>query len=182
SLDAALASRVSALASGKSSGDWWGSVSPDGSSLRTCQQSLDVGAPPSPPTLPRSGMIVSGSAYRLAPLVRLISVTAGGALPTLWPTPTAVDGKRGTGTYRSHDTGIPLPQAVAMAEQFATPMARDWRSGKVSPATMEKNARPLSEQVGGTLNPTWVEWLMGYPAGWTVCDALETPSSRKSRK
>ncbi|BCV02062.1 MAG: hypothetical protein CM15mV49_260 [uncultured marine virus] len=20
---------------------------------------------------------------------------------------------------------------------------------------------------GGTLNPTWVEWLMGYPKGWT---------------
>ena len=20
---------------------------------------------------------------------------------------------------------------------------------------------------GGTLNPTWVEWLMGYPSGWT---------------
>jgi DNA (cytosine-5)-methyltransferase 1 len=20
---------------------------------------------------------------------------------------------------------------------------------------------------GGKLNPTWVEWLMGYPTGWT---------------
>jgi DNA (cytosine-5)-methyltransferase 1 len=24
--------------------------------------------------------------------------------------------------------------------------------------------KPLN---GGTLNPTWVEWLMGYPKGWT---------------
>jgi hypothetical protein len=24
--------------------------------------------------------------------------------------------------------------------------------------------------VGGQLNPTWVEWLMGYPSGWTVLE------------
>ena len=23
----------------------------------------------------------------------------------------------------------------------------------------------------GTLNPTWIEWLMGFPLGWTDCDA-----------
>jgi len=28
-----------------------------------------------------------------------------------------------------------------------------------------------SEQVGGQLNPTWVEWLMGFPIGWTDLDA-----------
>ena len=37
-------------------------------------------------------------------------------------------------------------------------------------------------RLGGTLNPTWVEWLMGYPAGWTDCADSEMPSSRKSRK
>jgi hypothetical protein len=25
----------------------------------------------------------------------------------------------------------------------------------------------LGEVVGGQLNPTWVEWLMGWPLGWT---------------
>jgi hypothetical protein len=25
----------------------------------------------------------------------------------------------------------------------------------------------LADQVGGKLNPTWVEWLMGWPIGWT---------------
>jgi hypothetical protein len=25
----------------------------------------------------------------------------------------------------------------------------------------------LHDQVGGSLNPTWVEWLMGFPAEWT---------------
>jgi hypothetical protein len=36
--------------------------------------------------------------------------------------------------------------------------------------------------VSGALNPTWVEWLMGFPLGWTALNASETPSSRKSRK
>jgi hypothetical protein len=34
----------------------------------------------------------------------------------------------------------------------------------------------------GGLNPTWVEWLMGFPLEWTVLEPSETPSSRKSRK
>lgn len=26
----------------------------------------------------------------------------------------------------------------------------------------------------GLLNPAWVEWLMGYPTGWTELNASET--------
>ena len=57
---------------------------------------------------------------------------------------------------------------------WATPTARDWKSGKASQATMERNSRPLSEQVGGNLNPQWVEWLMGWPIEWTDLKPLET--------
>jgi hypothetical protein len=38
------------------------------------------------------------------------------------------------------------------------------------------------EELNGALNPTWVEWLMGFPLGWTDLAASATPSSRKSRK
>jgi hypothetical protein len=31
----------------------------------------------------------------------------------------------------------------------------------------------------GSLNPTWVEWLMGYPIGHTDLKDWETPSYRK---
>jgi DNA (cytosine-5)-methyltransferase 1 len=34
----------------------------------------------------------------------------------------------------------------------------------------------------GSLNPMWVEWLMGCPLGWTVLEPSETPLSRRSRK
>jgi hypothetical protein len=35
---------------------------------------------------------------------------------------------------------------------------------------------------GGPLNPEWVEWLMGFPAGWSALELSEMPSSRRSRK
>jgi len=33
--------------------------------------------------------------------------------------------------------------------------------------------------VGGALNPTWVEWLMGFPTGWTDLEDSGTPSCPK---
>jgi len=32
----------------------------------------------------------------------------------------------------------------------------------------------LEQWKSGTLNPTWIEWLMGFPLGWTDCDASAT--------
>lgn len=40
----------------------------------------------------------------------------------------------------------------------------------------------LAQTNSGSLNPQWVEWLMGYPLGWTDLDRSATQSSRKSRK
>jgi len=33
--------------------------------------------------------------------------------------------------------------------------------------------------VGGSLNPTWVEWLMGWPLGWTDCAVSATDKFRQ---
>ena len=35
------------------------------------------------------------------------------------------------------------------------------------------NHRSLRTDVAGQLNPTWVEWLMGFPIGWTGLSASE---------
>jgi len=37
----------------------------------------------------------------------------------------------------------------------------------------------LSTQVGGKLNPMWVEWLMGWPLGWTDLKPLEMDKYQK---
>ncbi len=49
---------------------------------------------------------------------------------------------------------------------WPTPTQRDWKSG-TGAQPREGHAPPLSSKVGGQLNPTWVEWLMGWPLGWT---------------
>ena len=33
----------------------------------------------------------------------------------------------------------------------------------------------IEGKLNGSLNPPWVEWLMGFPEGWTDLDASETP-------
>ena len=47
----------------------------------------------------------------------------------------------------------------------------------------ERNLEKAVAQTGdrGQLNPTWVEWLMGFPSGWTDLEDSETPSSPKSQ-
>ena len=100
------------------------------------------------------------------------SASSGDGLATAvqkWPTPIASDS--------CGSSGKPAPgkqTQLVDAVRFATPLSRDWRSGKTSQATAEKNSRPLSEQIGGSLNPTWVEWLMGWPLGWTDLKPLAT--------
>ena len=37
------------------------------------------------------------------------------------------------------------------------------------------------DQTSGTLNPAWVEWLMGLPTGWTDLDSWVTELSPNSR-
>jgi hypothetical protein len=189
-----------------------------------------------PGAWPRSGMMSSGTASRLAPLVRIIVETGSGLLPA----PRASDGEKGGANQSIHGK----PSLAAISSMWQTPMSRDWKSGAASQKTHSKNSRPLNEIVrlwptphgfspdgktngpsgnelgravnkrtfptpsssmitmgdmeqaryagnnsmrppysevnGGSLNPTWVEWLMGFPIGWTDSKAWETPSSRKS--
>jgi hypothetical protein len=43
----------------------------------------------------------------------------------------------------------------------------------------EVRGKTPEERAGGSLNPTWVEWLMGWPLGWTDCAALATDKYRE---
>ena len=42
-----------------------------------------------------------------------------------------------------------------------------------SPSEKNRNTPTLAAQAGGKLNPTWVEWLMGWPLEWTDLKQLE---------
>lgn len=109
----------------------------------------------------------------------------------LWPTPSASDrgrtainphmtkngtirhiGKNGTQSYARLD---------AVAAMFPTPKARDAKDTTRLPPSrladpgkdslVQRVGRGIPKEDGGQLNPTWVEWLMGFPIGWTDLDA-----------
>ena len=66
--------------------------------------------------------------------------------------------------------------------RFPTPTARDCKAGVDGyRAARREGTPPLSDAIGGQLSPTWVEWLMGYPLGWSVCALSATRGSRKRR-
>jgi hypothetical protein len=86
-----------------------------------------------------------------------------GAWVKLWPTPNQRDWKD-TGPTQGNRKS---PNLGTMVHQFATPQARDYRTGSTDRWENPERSRNLNDQIGGQLNPTWVEWLMGWPLGWT---------------
>ena len=96
----------------------------------------------------------------------------------LWPTPRANEYKdtlQSVPQSRLKDPGkCNLTQAIAMELMFATPCARDYRTGQRKRYDNPGRANNLNDQIGGQLNPTWCEWLMGFPIGWTDLNASET--------
>jgi len=122
----------------------------------------------------------------------------------MWPTPTA-DPFRSRGGDRKNEMGLDR-----MAKTWPTPTARDDRGPasrildlnravkqwptptvQMSRPDMNRQNRPTSgsddlgsamkKETGGQLNPTWVEWLMGYPCGWTVLEDWATQWFRPKR-
>jgi len=130
--------------------------------------------------LSMSARRTSGIGSGLLPAPRAEGMDAMGADVTkslltaarFWPTPNTVDAKGDTRNGRGQ---VQLCHLV----RTPTPTARDWKSG--SQATQAERGRvagpTLAEWSGGQLNPPWVEWLMGFPIGWTACDASETQLS-----
>jgi len=109
-----------------------------------------------------------------------------------WPTPRASDVEGGivqnveleNGTFSRKNKdgvrwGVKLRDAVNHVEKmWPTPVARDHkggyqggrvRNGKVSWDSLDVAVQHTDnqEKTGGQLNPMFVEWLMGYPKGWT---------------
>ena len=98
-----------------------------------------------------------------------------------WQTPVADDAvNRKDGKFNSRGE----PKLSAQVKLWATPSARDWkdspgmaRSGINPDGSERKREDQLARQVygedaGGQLNPTWVEWLMGWPLLWTSTEPM----------
>jgi hypothetical protein len=138
-------------------------------------------------TLPQWGMTVGGELYLRHPLVRPIKENESG----LWRMPDTGAGgtsgllKQGI-THRANGQPIQvrLVDQVNNPKMWPTPSTRDHkggyiggriRNGKVSWDTLDVAVQHTDNQSkdGGQLNPKWVEWLIGWPLGWTDLKPLE---------
>jgi len=73
-----------------------------------------------------------------------------------------------TGAHRQKD-GSMTPKLDEQVKQWATPTARDFKSGRGNQAREYKELTPMVERTSlGKLNPRWVEMLMGLPVGWVM--------------
>ncbi len=95
-----------------------------------------------------------------------------------WPTPTATLGtKGGRVTPRKSREGGTLIEAVSQRTTWATPTVH----GNYNRAgASAKSGDGLATQAGGSLNPTWVEWLMGWMLGWTDLEPSATDKYRNA--
>lgn len=100
------------------------------------------------------------------------------AVQTLFPTPTVYGNNNRAGSSKKAGNGLatfvnlyPTPQATSRGCSGARTKLRVLQDvGTIS----EEERRGMQAGNGGKLNPTWVEWLMGFPHGWTSCVASET--------
>ena len=111
---------------------------------------------------------------------RGLSKTSGDGLATavkMWPTPKQSDGH---GAGKHGDGGMDLRTAV----RWPTPSASfGERGGKIYPKSNHDTEKAFREadptMIGGKLNPQWVEWLMGWPSGWTDLKCLGMDGFRR---
>lgn len=78
-------------------------------------------------------------------------------------------------------TANQMAPSMRKSNYWSTPTANEDARGKPS-GKMQKmlgNHPEVRNQGTGTLNPTWVEWLMGWPLGHTDLKPLETDKYQK---
>lgn len=153
---------------------------------------------------PRAAIALNGIAYQQVPLAPITTGIDFG----LWPTPNRMDGmdmrlnqspcawssqriahankgqRKQLGlsmAVKAYPAGpIPYNQEEMMRQivkRWPTPKAQDSHGGS---GKNVQGGQSLTDVVNGSLNPTWLEWLMGYPMDHTELEVSATLSSRKS--
>ena len=117
----------------------------------------------------------------------------------IWSTPRASDGDKGGPNQSFSAGGVPLPAQTA---QWSTPAVADVQGGRKARSGERSDELLLNGQAaslssrqdqansstgetssnsGRKLNPLFVEWLMGWPTGWTAFGCSATELSRFRR-
>lgn len=90
----------------------------------------------------------------------------------LWPTPKASpSGPDFARRKRKSSGGDDLATAVARAFLSTPTASQEAKNSTLPPSQMKRDNLAgylLRNGERSQLNPEWVEWLMGFPAGWTA--------------
>jgi hypothetical protein len=146
---------------------------PDTRSWKTSGDISLWGEQPSLESLPKSGMTRNGVLYQQPEWERPIDESGS----SLWPTPVSSSAMaENISTVRQRlENGKPyksrLIEAIAIWPTPTSNMSFNpnavWVNGRRQEGP-RGIGMTLKDAVGsGQLNPAWVEWLMGFPIGWT---------------
>jgi hypothetical protein len=131
----------------------------------------------------QAGTMRNGVCWERTTWVRPISESDAGFWEGV-PTPTVNGNHNRQGLSKTSGDGL---AAFVKKQMWRTPIASQGRQDgilkkyatKPSPKTGRKDRQiKLSDQVGGKLNPEFVEWLMNFPIGFTDLKGLATPKCR----
>jgi hypothetical protein len=166
--------------SGQVCGDTWQELSVkydlNTSSWKTHQCLFDEDLPESSVTLPKWGMMQDGVFWERITLPPLTSGTESG----LWHTPTCHNAKEAgyPAKYKRKTPTLAAEANMGMpAKMWPTPrcfMHKDALKDRGKSNLGEVVNEMEGMKITGQLNPDWVEWLMGWPIGWTDLNVLET--------
>jgi len=129
SLERGWASQIRALVSGRSTRESLAHFDHAASSWRTSQLSLLEDSTASSVTWPRSGMMLSGTVYRLQPLAPLTAVTGSSWSRGEYPTPSATEygSSQNEGQVSHKRPTAGTPSLFSWARAWPTPLSRDAR-------------------------------------------------------
>ena len=93
--------------------------------------------------------------------------------PILWPTPTRCGNYNRKGLSKNSGDGL-----ATAVKTWPTPKCQDsraalWDMGKSNLGEVVHGGIETLPTKTARLNPAWVEWLMGWPIGWTDLKPLE---------
>ena len=149
----------------------------DGSSSKTSPDSCEMESVTFLKTWPECGSMHNGQLFQQPPLVPHINGSDYGLLPT----PTASDWKgsckhgQRRGTLAEYIETMPAWLPCECCEEFLCTICGDHAWNCPCPPVEEWQSGPYDEVQHGRLNPQFVEWMQGFPIGWTDLKDLETP-------
>ena len=85
----------------------------------------------------------------------------------IFPTPTV------SGNHNRKGASGKAGDGLATAVKLLPAPTANGAKNNAAPSQKKRHSDALNVTAGGSLNPAWVEWLMGFPIGWTDLESDE---------